>query len=194
MNDDVEFWQTRYLAGKTPWDFNGVPSALKRWLASWQSPGCALVPGCGVGYEVKAFHDAGWDVIGIDYTPAAVARAQRNLGMLGKKVVLGNFFTHDFAGKRFDVIYERTFLCSMPPVHWRAYVHRMRELLNEKGQLAGLFLFGNEDDPPPYPLTKEAQDALFGEAFLLVADELVSDSLPLFAGRERWQIWEKKPA
>ena len=29
-----DFWTIRYAAGKTPWDFGGVPAALKSFLAS----------------------------------------------------------------------------------------------------------------------------------------------------------------
>jgi SAM-dependent methyltransferase len=192
VNEEVEFWETRYLAGTTPWDFHGVPMALSRWLASGQSPGRALVPGCGSGYELKAFHEVGWHVLGIDYTPAAVARARSKLGAHGNKVLLGEFFTADFGEERFDVIYERTFLCAITPERWPAYVARMRELLVDGGKLIGFFFFGEQSDPPPYPLTREKQDALFAQAFVLETDEEVSDSLPLFAGRERWQVWKKK--
>jgi SAM-dependent methyltransferase len=190
-SDETEFWQTRYLDGKMPWDFHGVPCALTGWLNTATPPGRVLIPGCGSGYEVKAFHDAGWDVVAIDYTPAAVARARAALGALGDKVLLADFFTHDFGRPKFDVVYERTFLCSLPPERWPAYARRMAGLLAERGQLVGFFLYGHEDDPPPYPLTAEAAQALFGEHFVRAADETVTDSLPLFAGRERWQVWQR---
>ena len=190
---DIDFWQSRYLSGQTPWDANGVPAALTRWLAAPTRAGRVLIPGCGSGYELQAFHESGWDVIGLDYTPAAVARAQQNLGTLGDKVMLADFFTYDFGPARFDLVYERTFLCAMPPNRWPSYVERMRDLLGPKGQLVGFFLFGEEDNPPPYPLTRETQNQLFMNDFRLTQDEEVWDSLPLFAGRERWQVWAKRP-
>jgi SAM-dependent methyltransferase len=192
VNDEIEFWESRYLAGTTPWDFNGVPASLSKWLATVHRPGRVLVPGCGSGYELKAFHDAGWDVTGIDYAPAAVARARRSVPFLGDKVVLGNFFTEDFGEARFDLIYERTFLCALSPRRWPAYVERMRALLVPGGELAGFFFFGEQNDPPPYPLTATKQEELFSETFVLATDEEVFDSLPLFAGRERWQIWRRR--
>jgi len=192
MNEEVEFWESRYLAGKTPWDFKGVPEALSRWLASRPPTGRVLVPGCGSGYELKAFDEAGWDVLGIDYTPAAVERARMNAGTARGKVVLGDFFTHDFGNRRFDLTYERTFLCALPPTRWPAYVQRITELLVSGGQLAGFFFFGEQSDPPPYSLTREQQDALFGDRFFRESDEEVTDSIPLFAGRERWQVWRSK--
>ena len=68
-SDEVGFWQPRYAAGETPWDFGGVPIALKQWLQRESAPGRVLIPGCGAGHEVRAFDAAGWDVTAIDYTP-----------------------------------------------------------------------------------------------------------------------------
>ncbi len=182
-SDEVEFWETRYVAGRMPWDFRGVPCALSVWLNTANSPGRVLIPGCGSGYEAKAFHDAGWDVIAIDYAPAAVARAKAALGALADKVMLADFFAHDFGGRKFDLIYERTFLCSLPTERRPAYARRMAGLLPERGQLAGFFLYGHEEEPPPYPMTEEAAQTLFGENFVRVTDQAVTDSLPVFAGR-----------
>ena len=102
-----EFWDVRYAAGETPWDFHGVPAALKAFLKTSQT-GNVLIPGCGAGYEVRAFHEAGWKVTAIDFSPVAVERARSQLGALAKRVVQGDFFTHDFGSRHFDVIYERT--------------------------------------------------------------------------------------
>src|SRR5881628_3235649 len=87
-----DFWTSRYATGKTPWDFGGVPAAVKSFLSRSSGPGRVLIPGCGSGYEVQPFHDAGYDVTAIDFSPAAVARARRVLGDLAKRVMLGNFF------------------------------------------------------------------------------------------------------
>ena len=187
----MEFWDSRYREGKTPWDFGGIPAALAAYLRT-TARGRALIPGCGSGYEVRAFQERGWGVLAADYSPAAVERARQVLGALADKVVLADFFAHDFGGPKFDVIYERTFLCSLPPEVWPRYAQRMAELLATGGSLIGLFLYGHEDDPPPYPMTAKEAQALFGANFTCVVDEAVNDSLPLFAGRERWQVWKKR--
>ena len=183
-----EFWDVRYASGETPWDFHGVPSALNAFLKESQ-PGSVLIPGCGAGYEVRAFHEAGWKVTAIDFSPVAVENACAHLRALAGSVVLGDFFNHDFAGTRFDMIYERTFLCALPPRLWPAYVKRMTELLRPSGKLVGIFLYGEEKDPPPYPLSPEKARELFKEKFSLVKSSPVSDSLPIFQGNERWQEW-----
>jgi SAM-dependent methyltransferase len=193
MLPSVEFWDSRYRAGKMPWDFHGVPAALQSYLKTAQ-PGRVLIPGCGSGYEVRAFHERGWDVTAMDYAPAAVERAREILDELAGKVVLADFFTHDFGDRKFDVMYERTFLCSLPPDMRPEYARRVTELLVNGGKLAGLFFYGHEDESPPYPLIEVEAQALFGVDFTRIMDEPVRDSLPLFAGRERWQVWEKNVA
>jgi SAM-dependent methyltransferase len=141
---------------------------------------------------VRAFHEHGWDVAALDFSPAAVEHARDMLGSLADRVVLADFFTHDFGGQTFDLVYERTFLCSLPSGRWPDYEQRMAELLRPGGKLVGFFLYGHEDDPPPYPLTEADAQAILGRHFVRVVDDPVADSLPLFAGRERWQVWKKR--
>jgi SAM-dependent methyltransferase len=183
-----EFWDARYTSGKTPWDFHGVPAALKAFLKTSQ-PGNVLIPGCGAAYEVRAFHEAGWKVTAIDFSRVAVERARSALKTLASCVVQGDFFTNDFGSQHFDVVYERTFLCALPPDLWPAYIKRVTQLLRPGGKLVGIFLYGDEAEPPPYPLTPEKARELFKEKFSLVKTSPVSDSLPMFAGNECWQEW-----
>jgi SAM-dependent methyltransferase len=187
-----DFWTTRYAAGRTPWDFGGVPSALKVFLERSPGPGRVLIPGCGAGYEVRAFHAAGYDVSAIDFSPAAVERAKSVLGSFAEKVFLGDFFTYDFGQRRFDLIYERTFLCSMTPTRWPDYANRMAELLPPGGKLIGVFLYGEKSSSgPPFPMTEPEADQLFKSRFQLQRSEPMTDSLPLFRDMERWQEWLK---
>ena len=191
-SNQPDFWNVRYAAGKTPWDFGGVPLALKSFLERSSVPGRVLVPGCGSGYEVQAFHAAGYDVSAMDFSPAAVDQAKRVLGVLAERVILGDFFTYDFGQRRFDLIYERTFLCSMAPSRRPEYVNRMADLLLPGGRLIGVFLYGQRPPSgPPFPLTEPEAEQLFKKRFQLLRSEVVTDSLPLFRDMERWQEWLK---
>lgn len=186
-----DFWTKRYASGKTPWDFRGVPAALKSFLAGTFARGAVLIPGCGSGYEIQAFHEAGFEVTAIDFSAGAIEKAKVVLGSLAQKILSGDFFTYDFLQNRFDLIYERTFLCSLPPNRWPDYARRMAALLKPNGKLAGIFLYGRESEPPPFPLAENQGEKLFGKAFRLTRDEPVADSLPIFKGMERWQEWAK---
>ena len=189
---DPDFWTIRYATGRMPWDFGGVPAALKSFLASSSVPSKVLIPGCGSGYEVQAFHRAGYDVTAIDFSPAAFDQAKKVLGSLAERLILGDFFTHDFGQRRFDLVYERTFLCSMPPSRWPDYANRVADLLSDEGRLIGVFLYAQQPSSgPPYPLTDEQSREVFERNFRLVRSELMTDSLALFRGMERWQEWLK---
>lgn len=183
-----DFWNTRYASGKTPWDLGGIPAPLAGFLER-NDPSTVLIPGCGAGYEVAAFHAAGWKVTAIDFSPVAVDQARRRLGSFADLVILGDFFQYRFP-EQFDVVYERTFLCSLPPTRWPDYVDRMHHVLcPETGRLIGIFLYGEEPEPPPFPLNHAEADRLFSPHFALAESYAIPDSLPLFANKEKWQVW-----
>jgi hypothetical protein len=52
----TRFWTNRWEAGKTPWDWGGIPPALASFFARGEPPTRVLIPGCGSAYEVKTFH------------------------------------------------------------------------------------------------------------------------------------------
>ena len=185
-----DFWSQRYQSGRTPWQLDYIPSQLASFIRALPLGSEILIPGAGAdGRTIRAFCQARHRVMAVDFSPVAVEEAKKALGEFADAVVLGDFFTYDFGTKRFDIIYERTFLCSLPPRLWKHYAARVANLLRPKGKLAGFFFYGEELDPPPYPLTEAAAKKLFADQFELVRSEPVSDSLPIFRGMEKWQEW-----
>lgn len=183
-----EFWEKRFREGITPWDAGRVPARLTRFLAA-EPPARVLIPGCGSAYEVRAFVDAGWEVTAIDYAPAAIERARIELGELAGHVRLADFFRFDVP--LIDLIYERAFLCALPRHLWFDYAARVGELLRPGGRIAGFYFFSNELRGPPFGLGAGQLPSLLEPAFACVDDEAVEDSLPVFAGKERWQVWAR---
>jgi len=186
-----EFWEKRFRENVTPWDAGRVPEALGQFLKTEPRGQRVLIPGCGSGYEVRAFAEAGFETLAIDFAPAAVERAQRTLGPLAHLVRLLDFFEFDFA-QPFDLIYERAFLCALPRRVWPAYAPRGAELLRPGGRLAGFFFFDEGERGPPFGLKGGELEALLGERLDRVTDAAVSDSIPIFAGKERWQVWARR--
>ncbi len=187
-----DFWAVRYRSGTVPWDLRGSPPALITYLRTASSGGRVLIPGCGYGYEVKAFHEAGWQPVAIDFSPEAVAQARERLGPLAGFVRWGDFFSPDIAGP-YDLVYERTFLCALPLDRWPAYAGRMRALVRPGGVLAGIFYHGVDPDGPPFPINAAKAAALL-QGFELKVDRPIppEESLPLHAGFERWQEWVRR--
>jgi SAM-dependent methyltransferase len=185
-----EFWEKRFRENFTPWDAGGVPAALERFLEAEPRGRRVLVPGCGSGYEVRAFAEAGHDVLAVDFAPAAVERAQKILGPLSERVRLADFFEADL-GARFDLVYERAFLCSLPRALRPRYAQRAAELLGAQGRLAGFFFFEEGERGPPFGLKPAELELLLGGRFERTADTAVEDSIPIFSGKERWQVWTR---
>lgn len=184
------YWNSLYLKDETPWEFEGIPDNLKEFLKMQGKGAKVLLPGCGSGHEIKAFAEAGYEVTAIDFAPFAVDRARRMVGPeLAKRVLLGDFFQHDFPGESFDLVYERAFACSLPPDRRAAYRDRLAQLVKYRGLLIGYYYYNQPvlDAGPPYGFPWGSADELFARYFLLVKDKPVHDSVPLFAGRERWQ-------
>jgi SAM-dependent methyltransferase len=184
-----EFWEKRFRDGTTPWDAGCTPPRLEQFLQT-QAPARVLIPGCGAGYEVRAFHEAGWDVLAIDFTPAAIERARVELGPLATRVQWADFFSFD--APAVDLIYERAFLCALPRHMWLDYATRVEQLLRPGARIAGFYFFSDELRGPPFGLAAGQLSSLLKPAFACTADEAVEDSLPVFAGKERWQVWTRR--
>jgi len=184
-----EFWEKRFRDNFTPWDAGRAPTALAQFLKTEPRGRRVLVPGCGSGYEVRAFAESGHDVLAVDFAPAAVERAQKILGPLSERVRLADFFESDF-GAPFDLVYERAFLCSLPRALRPRYAQRVARLLEPEGRIVGFFFFEGGERGPPFGLKPGELETLLGANFERTADAAVHDSIPIFAGKERWQIWK----
>jgi SAM-dependent methyltransferase len=187
-----DFWESRYRDGVIPWDAGKVPEALHRYLPTLQAGARVLVPGCGSAYEARYLAENGLDVVAIDFSPAAVDLAKRNLGRFSGIARLADFFEFD-PGTSFDLIYERAFLCALPRRMWSAYAERCERLLSPSGAIAGFFFFAETPKGPPFGTTQAELDTLFAGRFERIEDSPAQDSIEVFSGKERWQVWRRKP-
>ena len=187
-----DFWDTRFRQNTTPWDAGRVPAALQRFVARHTGRGRVLVPGCGTGYEVRELANAGFDVTAIDFSEAALEAARRELGPLAHLVHFGDFFRFEPDTPPFDAIYERAFLCALPRRVWIDWAKRVAELLRPGGLLFGNFFFDSNLKGPPFGIGEAELDALLAADFERIEDDPVEDSIPAFAGRERWQVWRRR--
>lgn len=186
----AEFWDARYRGGVTPWDAGGAPPQLIKWVKSC-SKARVLVPGCGTGYEVRAFAEHGYDVLGIEISDAAIEAAKRELGPLADRVRKADYFV--FEAAPFDVVYERAFLCALPRRMWGRWAARTAELLRPGGKLAGFFFFDDNERGPPFGISAAQLGELLLPWFEPSEDSAIpaEHSLAVFRGKERWQVWKR---
>ena len=188
----AEFWDLRYRAGFAPWDAGRVPRQLRAFVDASPARRRVFVPGCGSAWDVRHLAERGWDVLGLDFSAEAVGAARATLGPYAQRIRDGDVFA-PIAESPFDVVYERAFLCALPRRLWPAWGERMAELVRPGGVLAGFFYFDASERGPPFPLHGQAElDALLAPAFTRIEDSAVPDSIPVFAGKERWQVWERR--
>ena len=186
-----DFWCKRFQEGVTPWDAGRVPTALTEFAAARATPLTTLIPGCGSAWEAAHLAALGWPVTALDFSAGAVATARGILGDWPGKLLCADFFTF-VPDTAYDLIYERAFLCALPRKLWSDWGRRVAELLPEGGLLAGFFFFNDEPKGPPFGIGREQLDDLLRPSFSPVADAPVHDSIPVFAGKERWQVWQRR--
>ena len=86
-------WEEHYQTGDTPWD-KGAPSPpLVDYLAVRSSlGGRVLVPGCGLGHDVRTIAERAEETVGIDISPSAIARAATFPAKRGVRYAVADLF------------------------------------------------------------------------------------------------------
>jgi SAM-dependent methyltransferase len=186
----AEFWDLRYAARFVPWDAGRVPADFQAFVAAQPVPLRVLVPGCGSGWEVRFLAERGWPVVGLDFSAGALAAARPVLGPFADRVREGDVF-QPIAEEPFQLVYERAFLCALPRAMRAQVALRWSQLLVPGGLLAGFFYFDDAPKGPPFGISADELDLLLTPYFERIDDQPVTDSIPIFAGKERWQAWRR---
>jgi len=186
-------WESRYLAGDTPWDKGSPHPALVDWLDGHRVHGRILVPGCGAGHDVRSLSgDPDAVVTGMDISPSALKIA-RGFPPVGREsYILGDFLAGVAPGP-FDWIFEHTCFCAIEPVMRSAYARSAAEALAPEGCLLAIF-YRDPDHVggPPFGCTPDEIDGLFGRYFEPLESRV---GLKTFEGREEreWlQVFRRK--
>jgi SAM-dependent methyltransferase len=203
------FWDERFARGFMPWDRGGVPQDLADFAERSAKPLVTLIPGCGTAYELAYLARRGWEATAIDFSPEAVASARAALAALptddasaaqragiaprplSERVQEADFFIYQ-PEQALELIYERAFLCALPRAMWPQVVMRWAALLQQGASLAGFFFYDDSPKGPPFGTSQRELEALLTPHFERIEDKPVSDSVPVFQGKERWQHWRRR--
>ncbi len=168
-----EFWQERFEKKETGWDRGGPSPQLLAWLDSGELQPCrVVVPGCGSGWEVAELARRGFEVVGIDYTAAAVDRTRARVTEQGglAEVLRADVLSY-LPAQKFDAVYEQTCLCALHPAHWLAYSQQLHQWLKPDASLWVMFMqmirpaatLEGVIQGPPYHCDINAMRVLFPE-------------------------------
>lgn len=166
----AQYWDNRYRDSKDGWDLGQAP----QWLvdkANTLSARRVLVVGCGRGHDAVAFAKAGHEVVGLDFSPRAIAEAKGLYDQIsGLRFVEGDVFELgqgplQALGGAFDLVWEQTCLCAIDPQRRDAYFAAIERALAPKGQWHAVLWGHGEDGGPPFHLSPEIVDALVPAGF-----------------------------
>ena len=153
------FWESRFQENRTPWERGTLNPAYLAWRDSGAlAPARILIPGAGKSPEPEHMLAQGFDVTTLDLAPSAVHDQASRLGP--HRALQGDVTTWT-APAPFDVIYDQTCLCALPPPLWRAYHARLRTWLRPGGRLFILFMQTGRVGGPPFDCPMPAMRTLF---------------------------------
>lgn len=101
-------WDEHYAAGPLPWD-TGVPDPYLVEVVARLPRGRALEIGCGTGTNALFLASLGYEVVGVDLAPRAVARARARAAEAGVAVVFqeADVLVDPLPGGPYDLVFDR---------------------------------------------------------------------------------------
>jgi SAM-dependent methyltransferase len=191
-DQDSEYWDERYLQGRTGWDIGEVSPPLQAYFDQLPDKNIALlIPGCGNSYEAAYLLDKGFTHISLlDISPELTVRLRHRLPETpALKIITGDFFDHR---GQYDLIVEQTFFCALNPALRPNYFAQARRLLLPGGKIAGLLFDRDFIGGPPFGGHRDEYERLISGHFRLRTLAPCYNSIPPRAGTELFFIAENQ--
>jgi SAM-dependent methyltransferase len=170
-----EYFDERYRCpDDIPWNMEAPPEPLVELVDSGKVHPCKAVDlGCGAGNYAIYLAGRGFEVTGIDFSPAAIRIAKENAE---KKDVKCNFSVADVineldkVNQTWDFAYDWGLLHHIFPEQRRKYIENVHRILNPKGKYLSVCL--SEKDTSFDGSTKYRKTTLGSVLYFSCEDEL----------------------
>lgn len=184
-----EFWEAHYQEGTTRWDLG---QAAPPFVSLLDSPTAPLpdrmaVLGAGRGYDALLFAQRGFEVIGFDFAPSAIADSTalaQNSGIPAQFLQRNIFDLPAEFPNYFNYVLEHTCFCAIEPSDRPAYVKLVKSLLKPQGELIALFWAHSKSGGPPFGTTIAEIEQYFQSDFKINSLTLATNSVPERQGEE----------
>lgn len=196
-------WEARYRGGDTPWEKGFAAPPLLELLERWRidptwGGGGVLVPGCGLGHDVRALAATGLPVLGLDLSAAAVEAARAFDPAGSEHYAQGDLFDASWYPEQgFSGWWEHTCFCAIDPTDRPRYAEAAARLIRPGGWLCGVFFLtpndpGEEGQGPPFEAGIGEIDGLLAPWFDRVEAWVPDRSYPGREGREWLAVYRRK--
>ena len=147
------FWTAQYQQQNWGWDLGQAHPYLQQSLDSLKLMRAkVLVLGCGRAHDAHYFAERGHLVDAIDISAEALTAAQKiypetsNL----KYFQVDALNLPDSYNGQYDIVWDHTFYCAIPPKKRQELVKIWHRALNEQGRVMGIFFSMFKPDGPPF--------------------------------------------
>jgi thiopurine S-methyltransferase len=177
------FWNERWASGRTGWDMGGPHPLLGRLVDEAKDyrllPDGAriLEPGCGRAHNGAALARQGYQVVSSDVSPGAIAAAKELYADVPHlELCVQDAMAVVPAWKEsFQAVFDRAFLCALPPALRADYVKTVFSHLAPGGLFLSLpftkVVLEEGRSGPPFALTMSELTELLSSGFSLVHAE-----------------------
>ena len=171
---------------KIPWNIETPPDALVELVDGGEVKPCRTIDlGCGAGNYAIYLVSKGFDVTGIDISPAAIEIARENAK---KKGVKPNFLVADVLGdldevkETFDFAYDWELLHHIFPEKRKKYIGNVHKILSPGGKYLSV-CFSEKD--PQFGGSGKCRETPLGTVLYFSSDDELRDLFePYFKIRE----------
>lgn len=196
-NLSAEAWEEKYQSNGDRWNLGCPSPPFINLLASVNAlkTGKMAVLGCGKGHDALLFAESGFDVVGFDFAPSAIAEATTTAK---NRSISAQFLSRDILAldqefsQSFDYVLEHTCFCAIDPSMRSQYVKIVKSILRPGGKLIGLFYTHNRPGGPPFGVKSQEVLDYFAQDFEPVIFQLAQDSIERRQGDEHLAIFQLK--
>jgi SAM-dependent methyltransferase len=184
--DPTALFERMYVAAANgqdalPWDRGGPHPLLEQWARDLDGTGRrALVVGSGLGADAELIAARGYDVIGFDASPTAIATCRRRFpdSVVDYRIVNLLDLPAEWS-RAFDLVVESLTVQSMPVQYHPQSMANIRRAVADGGTLLVIATARDErdglPDGPPWPLTRAEVEAFADEGLEPIRIEDIRD-------------------